>query len=250
LNDGEGGFSDGSEYWLANTGHGTGAAWADYDLDGDLDLYLGNWGDPNVLIVNGNTEGNHWLELELEGTVSNRSAIGTRVRAVCGGLSQIREVTGGTGYASQGAPVVHFGLGSSSLVDTLVIKWPSGSVETWRNVTADVVFKIVEGDPTGVEDWIPDQRAVSFSSCRPNPFADGTRFVYALPSACNVSACVYDVSGRLVRTLLHLTQQEAGAHVLKWNGRNDSGTRVASGVYMCRVEACGASAACKAVITR
>jgi len=147
VNDGGEVFSDGTVFPLDDPGHGGGVTWGDYDGDGDTDLYVANGGEANLLLENSASLGNHWLHLELEGTVSNRSAIGARVRVVAGGVSQIREITGGSGYASQASPAVEFGLAGSALVDTLVIRWPSGVVNVYTGVGVDQVLEIVENPP-------------------------------------------------------------------------------------------------------
>jgi len=82
----------------------------------------------------------------LVGSASNKSAIGARVRAVSGSLSQIREISGGSGYMSQNSLTVEFGLGSATVVDTLQIRWPSGkSIDTYTNVPVDTLLTLHEG---------------------------------------------------------------------------------------------------------
>jgi hypothetical protein len=108
-----------------------------------MDLYLVNYGEPNVLYRN-NGNSNHWLIVKTVGTQSNRSGIGARIKVVTGGISQIREVDGGSGFCSQDSLWVHFGLGSSETLDTLEIKWPGGKVQTLSNVKADQMQTIVE----------------------------------------------------------------------------------------------------------
>jgi hypothetical protein len=128
---------------IANPGDVFECAWGDFDADGDLDVMLtGHFG--NVLYrSNGNT--NHYVELNLVGSTSNRSAIGTRVRCFSGGRSQYREVDGGTGSYGQTSLPVEFGLGTATVVDSLVITWPSGLVETYRALPANRVMTITEG---------------------------------------------------------------------------------------------------------
>ncbi len=125
---------------------GRAAAWADFDADGDLDCYLVN-ATENFLIRNDLANGNHWLILELEGVVSNRSAIGARVTVTAGGLTQIREVQSGSGYLTQHMLPVHFGLGGASMADTVEIRWPSGVVQTLNNVPVDQWLLVIEDVP-------------------------------------------------------------------------------------------------------
>ena len=117
----------------------------DFDKDGDLDLYVGNLSGANKLFLNQIGSTNHWLHVNLVGTASNRSAIGARVRVVSGSLSQIREISGGSGYMSQNSLTAEFGLGSLILVDTLEIYWPSGNADTLTAVSVDTLIEIHEG---------------------------------------------------------------------------------------------------------
>ncbi len=133
-----------------------GTTLGDYDNDGDLDMYTGNSDEFNRLYDNqGN--GNHWLQIELEGTTSNRSAIGARLEITAGGASprQLREVSGGSGYCNQHALIQSVGLGASTLVQSLVIKWPSGAVETYTNIPVDQKIEFVEGQTPGPDTTPP-----------------------------------------------------------------------------------------------
>jgi hypothetical protein len=129
-NVGGGAFADSTRGPLGDAGDGRGVAWADYDRDGDLDLYLANNGTSNKLFRNHAPSGAHWLHVKLQGTDSNRSGIGARVRVAAGGVTQIREVEGASGLRSQNSLPVEFGLGSSSSVSLLEITWPNGTVQT------------------------------------------------------------------------------------------------------------------------
>jgi len=153
-NDGNGVFVNATSGALADTGIWYGATLGDFDNDGDLDIYVANAGGSNRLLMNQKGSTNHWLHVNLVGIVSNRSAIGARVRAVSGSLSQIREISGGSGYYSQNSLTAEFGLGSMTLVDTLKIRWPSGIVQTLTAVPVDTLLVITEstfirGDANG-----------------------------------------------------------------------------------------------------
>ncbi len=90
---------------------------------------------------------NHWLEIDLEGTVSNRDGIGSRVELETGGIIQIREQTGGMHRITQNHQRLHFGLGSHRLADRITVTWPSGLVQNLKNIKADQVLHITE--PSG-----------------------------------------------------------------------------------------------------
>lgn len=124
---------------------GRGAAFADFDNDGNVDLVVSNNGDPPLVLRNSGGAGNHFLNLRLVGTKSNRDAMGARVSVRAGGLSQLREISGGGSYLSHSDLRVHFGLGGSATVERLEVRWPSGLRQEFRQVAADKFYQIEEG---------------------------------------------------------------------------------------------------------
>ena len=117
-----------------------GGAWGDFNNDGFPDLFVGNQNGINALYRNdGNT--NNWLTIQCLGRVSNRSAIGAKVRikATIGGKTmwQLREISGGGGLACQNDLRAHFGLGDATNVDVVIIEWPSGTVQQLTNVATN-----------------------------------------------------------------------------------------------------------------
>jgi len=124
---------------------GRGAAFADFDNDGFMDIVVGNNGDPPLLLHNSGGNGNHFLNFKLVGTKSNRDAMGARIRVQAGGLSQIREIAGGGSYLSQSDLRANFGLAKATVAETVEIKWPSGQQQVFHNVEADKFYVIEEG---------------------------------------------------------------------------------------------------------
>jgi hypothetical protein len=98
-----------------------------------------------MLLRNPGIPGRHWASFELAGTKSNRMAIGARLKLVAGGITQTDEIHSGGSYISQSDLRVHFGLGKSTKIDSLEIRWPSGAVETLKNLEADKFYSILEG---------------------------------------------------------------------------------------------------------
>jgi hypothetical protein len=135
----------------------------DFDKDGDLDLYVANLSGANKLFLNQAGSANHWLHVNLVGTISNRSAIGARVRVVSGSLSQIREISGGSGYYSQNSLTAEFGLGSVTLVDTVEVKWPSGLADTLIAESVDRLITIYEGGQQSVCGDVNSDGAINLS---------------------------------------------------------------------------------------
>ncbi len=130
---------------------GRGTAFGDLDNNGTVDIAINNVNDmPDVFLASAPAE-RHWLVVRLIGTQSNRSAIGARLRFVTGGVTQLREVSGGGSYLSQNDLRAHVGLGASTTVDRLEVRWPNGHEEQWPNLKADQIITLVEGNAPRVE---------------------------------------------------------------------------------------------------
>jgi hypothetical protein len=125
---------------------GRGLAFADFDHDGRLDIYQVN-ADQRSLLYKGATEGiGNWLQFRLTGTKSNRDAIGARITVKANGMTQIREVDGGNGYAGQSSKTVHVGIGKALKPDSVEIRWPGGKVEKIsKGLAVNKVNRITEG---------------------------------------------------------------------------------------------------------
>ena len=139
LNQGQGGFRDvaaevGREFAAPKVGRG--AAYGDFDRDGDVDLLITTNQGPALLYRNDVTNGNRSLRVRLIGTKSNRDAIGAVVRLTTPDGTQSRMVKTGSSYLCQSELAVTFGLGKRTTADRLVIEWPSGLVEDYKNLTA------------------------------------------------------------------------------------------------------------------
>lgn len=124
-----------------------GTATFDYNLDGKMDLVVANSGmDGNQLFQNSEAESGNYVQFQLEGTMSNRMAIGARLEATIDGKLYVDEVTAGSGYASQNTTMVHFGIAASTDIQEVKVYWPSGQVETFANLQANQRYQIVEGE--------------------------------------------------------------------------------------------------------
>jgi hypothetical protein len=122
---------------------GRGAAFADYDNDGDLDVVVVNHSSAAALLRNEGGNRNHWLNVKLVGR-SNRSAAGAKIRLVAATTVAIREVGAQASYLSQNDPTEHFGLGALTEVDSVVVTWPSGIRQRLTKVAAGQTLRIVE----------------------------------------------------------------------------------------------------------
>ena len=125
-----------------------GAAFGDFDNDGDLDVLIMNMGDTPSLLRNDLSTSNHWIQLRLEGSKSNRSAIGAIVRLEASGKVQTNPLLSQSSYLSQNDFRLHFGLGSAARVDRITVHWPSGTIQEFKNVLGDACVLLVEGNET------------------------------------------------------------------------------------------------------
>jgi hypothetical protein len=121
-----------------------GAAVADFNGDGKLDIVVTALSAPAEIWINDSPGNNHWLDLSLRGTKSNRDGIGARIKLTAAGKVQFNHMTTASGYASSSAVPVHFGLGDARVASEIEIRWPSGTVQKIENVAADRVLQVKE----------------------------------------------------------------------------------------------------------
>jgi hypothetical protein len=134
-----------ARFGLTQADNSRGAAFGDYDNDGDLDVLVNNLDGPPTLLRNDGGSRNHWLRVRCVGSRSNRSAVGTRLTLRAGGRQQTREVKAGASYISHNDLALHFGLGTSDRIDWLEIRWPSGRTDRLENLKVNQVLTVEEG---------------------------------------------------------------------------------------------------------
>jgi hypothetical protein len=132
---------------------GRGMAVADYDNDGDVDLAIVERGDFPELLRNDGGNANHWVEVFLIGTKSNRDGLGASLRLVSDGFVQVKQHQGGMGYMSASDPRIHFGLGKRKTIESLTITWPSGTVDKLSNIPMDRIIAVKEGEGVVARDF-------------------------------------------------------------------------------------------------
>lgn len=143
-------FSDNSSNWgLLEKSYTNGAAYADLDNDGDLDLVMNNINSPAFIYENNVSENenahSNFIELDLNANGKNRSAIGSKIWIYSNGIAQYAEHTIQRGYKSTVGNLIHFGLGNSKSIDSLKVIWPSGSMEVIVNPSVNQIVRINEG---------------------------------------------------------------------------------------------------------
>jgi len=124
---------------------GRGLATSDYDNDGDIDVAINVRGDYPELLRNDGGNANHFVEILLIGTRSNRDGIGSSLKLTAEGISHVEQAKGGMSYMSASDPRIHFGLGKRTKIDSLQISWPSGQVDKLTNLAPDQIMAVKEG---------------------------------------------------------------------------------------------------------
>ena len=152
---------------LNRTDDGRAVAKVDWDQDGDLDLWVSNRNGPQVRFFRNDVPtNNHYVSVRLEGVSCNRDAIGARAQLVLTNDSRVKlvkSVQAGEGFLSQSSKWIHFGLGSHTKIDRLVVDWPGGTREDFRGLVVDRQFRIVQGSKRA-HAWDPPVRHVALES--------------------------------------------------------------------------------------
>lgn len=228
-----------------------GAAAADYDLDGDLDLLVVNNGNDTADLLNNRNagRGQHWLEVELVGTDSNRDAVGAVVQVTpAAGRRQWGQVAGGGSLLSGHAPAQVFGLGGAASADVLV-RWPSGRVQELRGLPADQWVRITEGHESyGTDPFPPETLAEPDAAPGPDgTYPAGTRVALraedrGLGAPSGVAATSFSLdSGPWARygapVSLCPNGCTAGTHELRFRSEDRAGNVEAVGVALFDVAA-------------
>ena len=233
LNDGAGNFTrDLSSIVDLSTPCSYGVAWGDVNNDGFPDLCFATCNNnnpflnPKDIFYLNNGNGNHWLKVKLEGTTSNRSAIGAKVRvkATINGkpVWQYREVTAQSGYCSQNSMIVHFGLGNAATVDSLIIKFLGGGNTTLANIPVDQQLFVKEGSTTG----IPSVNSVASLQCFPNPAKKNFSIALNVVNSETVTLRLMNVSGVVISE--KEVAAKSGENLFQWNSPE---TDTLSGIY-------------------
>jgi hypothetical protein len=186
---------------------GRAVAVTDQDGDGDLDLWLRNRSGPQLRLMRNDHPGEgHFLSLQLEGTRSNRDAVGARVEVRSGAQRFVRWVAAGEGYLAQSSRRLHFGLGPATTVDGLTVYWPRGGEQRFTGLAVDRAYRIIEGSPEP-QPLAPRGVRLADGPAEPAPASGATRVLLrvALPLPPTLVRLIAPPAGEAPRaTLLNL----------------------------------------------
>ncbi len=212
-----------------------GTACTDMNHDGLIDIFITNSGsDGNQLFENNLSSPGNWFKIKLEGTISNRSAIGARVTINAAGKIFTDEVSGGTGYASQNSFTLHFGLGDIEEVEELTIRWPNGLVETYNGLAVNQMITAIENESFVVNTQeLP--LGLDVFEIAPNPCPEKTPLQITLAGAFEQQVDIYatDILGRYTARIYNGTLF-SGEQTIEW----ESGP-AESGWYIITVQSAG-----------
>jgi hypothetical protein len=213
-----------------------GGAFIDYDHDGFLDLYIPA-ADVNHHLYHNDGNNNNWVGFILEGKQSNRDAIGTVVKLYAGGEIQLRYTKCPDGWLRQNNPWIHFGLGQTTIIDSVVINWPLGLTEVLTDVEINQYHEIKEGETTS---HVGLNMATTPIACNliqnyPNPFNPHTNITYTMSHPGDAKFNISNLLGKEIITYEKM-HQLTGTYNLSWDGKNKNGSNVPTGIYICRFE--------------
>jgi hypothetical protein len=219
-----------------------GGVWADLDRDGDLDLFLQEGTGPNAFtnlaepyFYRNDGPAGHWLELSLGPTLAGGTSVGGKATVYAGSLTVHRRVQTDAWRGFQEPLALHFGLGEATAVDSIVIIWPNGETQVVGSVPIDQAFALTEGqNPLGAnEDSGPFFLAGVAGRVFPQPASGMQWLELTLPAPAKLRVFVHDVTGRRVRVLFH-GELARGTELIGWDGRDQAGLPMPSGVYFLR----------------
>ena len=209
------------------------AIWGDYDQDGSMDLYTSGTGSTgNHLFKNNGDSTRRWVEINLLGGLvggNNTFGVGAQIEIKAGALRMMREVNTGVGYRSQNMLTAHFGLGTNTIIDTLIIRWPAVPFTTlYTNLSTNQVLRLGEFPPLSVP-ASNHPEGFHLAQNYPNPFNPSTIINYSIARAERVTLEVVDILGRKIATLVD-DQRSPGHYAVTWDA-----AKHASGIYLYRL---------------
>lgn len=205
-----------------------GNAIGDIDNNGYCDMAVLNDFEPSLLWKSSGGS-NKWIKIKLQGTVSNREAVGSKIYVYRNGSRFVRTTHCGQSYCSQNSFVQTIGVGTTNVIDSIEVIFPSGIKNTVTNVSTNQTITIIESGVIGINNnnnQNPDN--FSLKQNYPNPFNPSTVIEYSLPKSSFVSIKLYDVLGSEI-AVLESSVKQAGIYRINLTGNVTSG--LSSGIY-------------------
>lgn len=224
---------------LTESGFTSCPTFGDHDNDGDLDVFISGVSGKALFENLADTTDNHWVNIRCFGSHSNRLAIGTKVKikATVNGRSiwQRREISAQNSFNGHNSLRVHFGLGDGTMIDSLLIEWPSGITNYYTGLAADSFYTYTETEYSTIGPPLDPPPFVTGLKVVPNPSDGIFIFQYDLFERSSVLIEVFDYQGNKISTVANIRTQASGNHQWEWAASNLVGQPLASGVYIVRL---------------
>lgn len=248
--------SDGTFTVLEETGMETeanfswGTAAGDFNNDGYSDIAVINSQPTKFELWENEGSINNWIKIKLEGTVSNRDAVGSLIEIHWNKRKIIRSTHCGISYLSQNSDVTTVGLGAASNVDSIVVNWPAGGRDVRYNLAPNQVVHILESSASvGIADSPVVIKDFALLPNYPNPFNPSTNIQFSLTKSAVVQLDVFNLQGKRVKRLVAETLS-SGLHTAVWDGKDRHGKSVTSGLYIYKIKVGNLSAARKMMLLK
>ena len=232
-NNGDGTFTQAIGSGLdVDTSYSYGSAIGDYNNDGWIDLAILNANGTKSELWKNNGGTNNWIKILLQGTLSNRDGIGSKMEFYVQGKKFIRTTHCGISYQSQDSFTNTIGIGTAKEVDSIIIKWSSGTIDILKNIRANQFLKINEG--THPQQFVKKKIGIpneyELKQNYPNPFNPSTRIEYSLAKDGWVVLDLYDILGEKIAQLVN-ENKESGNYSVQFDA-----SQLPSGIYLYKIK--------------
>ena len=247
INNGTLGFSEkASNMRLDDNGDGRASVCFDFNNDGYGDLLMINVSRGELRLFINQNSGNNWIKVKLEGTESNRSGVGAKIKVEAGGVTQYKEIAVGASFASMNSLVMGFGLNKEEIIEKMTVYWPSGVIQEFTDISVNRLLKINESEESRSLKEIIDEVPQSFALLQnyPNPFNPETTISYDLPTDGEVKITIFNLSGQTI-TLFDKGMQTSGSYELIWDSKENP-----SGIYFYKLQSGNFSQTKKMILLR
>ncbi len=219
-----------------------GQGWADYNLDGAIDLFAAGHIDKYRLFKNTNCPGK-FINIHLIGIQSNPNGIGSRIELWVAGQKISRYVLPKGGFHDYSSLDINIGLNDANYADSIIVYWPSGIIQKLWTTEANQFITIIEDETTGIEDAAIILQSLS-GIVSPNPLSSIGRYEFSLPQSTQITVAIFDLNGKQLKLLKH-EKMGPGKQIIKFNV-ND----LANGVYLIKARSANFSDIRKIIVLK